>query len=333
MPGNRDLETLLYSTGMTLSDTDSLNDRNFTPLHRIILGLSSLDLRSYLDTTTADLDARDSLGKTALCWAASRPDAGMVEALLDYGASLTISDRRQQTPLHYSAGSGLPKSTELILEAAKSEAANHFQPELPASRSIGANATMSRFFKTIINARDLKGRTPLTFAARMNFPAHAQILLSYGADLESVDDWADRSILLTAIYWKSHEVIPVLIAHGAHTDVLDATGSSVLHYAAKFGDLRTLTALAQAELGRLSTEAEDDAGLTPWQAFESRRERFLHYEDEAIMAESLAAFRTIMDNAAGKKVDGVRLLTEIESDDEDTDLFEDATMEPSEAGG
>ena len=326
MPGNKDLQRLLFSAGLTLSDTESLDNRDFSPLHRIILGLSSLDLRSYLDTTTADLNAKDSLGKTPLCWAASRPDVEMVRVLLAYGASLTIGDRRKQTPLHYAAGSGLSQSTELILEAAQREATRYTQRNSSNSEVSSEDVASTPFFKDIINARDSKGRTPLTFAARMNFADHTQVILSFGADPESVDDLA-RSTFLTAIYWKSHHVIPVLLAHGARMDVLDANGSSVLHYAAKFGDLRTLAALAQVDLGRLNTEAKDGAGLTPWQAFECRRERFVH-EDEATMAGSQATFRTIMDNALGKGENGLHPIVEIESDEEaEADIFEDAVAE------
>ena len=38
MPGSPELELLLTSAGLSLLDTDSLEERNFTTLHRIVLG-------------------------------------------------------------------------------------------------------------------------------------------------------------------------------------------------------------------------------------------------------------------------------------------------------
>ena len=280
MPGSAELELLQSSAGLSFSDTESLAKRNFTPLHRIVLGLSTLDLVSYLDTTTSELNTKDSLGKTPLCWAASRPDTETVRILLDYGASPCLGDYRQQTPLHYCAGSGTADSIALILQAAMDES-KHQASDWNRSNADEEDKEGPDFLRAIVDARDSKGRTPLHFATRMNFPEHAKLLLSYGAHTECVDAVADRTTLLCAIYWNSHEVISILLDSGARTDVLDSRNASILHYAARFGDLATLALLSTAQLGQLDVDARDDSGYTAWEIFESRHERCITELDDA----------------------------------------------------
>lgn len=52
MPDSYEMEKLFFAAGLSMSDTDSLEKRNFTILHRIVLGFSSADLESYLETST-----------------------------------------------------------------------------------------------------------------------------------------------------------------------------------------------------------------------------------------------------------------------------------------
>lgn len=292
------MEELLYAAGLSRSDNDSLEKRNFTALHRIVLGFSSLDLGSYLETSTSELDMRDSLGKTPLCWAASRPSSKTVETLINFGASPSLGDSRSQTPLHYCAGSGTSEATKLVLEAALEEAKLRARKWKRQSTS-DTSDTSPDFFSAIVDAPDAKGRTPLNFAVRMDFPVHAELLISYGANLEAVDSVLNRTMLLSAIYWSSHQVLPLLLASGARTDVLDARKATLLHYAAKFGDLTTLKILSGFDIGALDVDATDDVGSTAWAIFESRHERCV-YEDEAIRAESMLAFQKILDNVSGR---------------------------------
>lgn len=297
MPDSPHVEKLLFAAGLSISDTDSLEKRNFTTLHRIVLGLSSVNLESYLETSTSDLDARDSLGKTPLCWAASRPNVKVVETLLRFGASPSLGDNRSQTPLHYCAGSGTAEAMEMVLKAALDEARLRTRKW---KRQSGANCSEPSpdFLSAIVDAPDSKGRTSLNFATRMDFPVHAKLLLSYGANLEAIDSVLDRTMLLSAVYWRSHNVLPILLANGARTDVLDARKASLLHYAANFGDLGTLEILRDFNIGFLDIDAVDDAGRTARTIFESRNDRCIE-EDDVIRVRSAEAFRTILDRSKG----------------------------------
>ena len=124
----------------------------------------------------------------------------------------------------------------------------------------------------------------------MNFPEHTKLLLSFSADTECFEAVLDRTTLLSAIYWNSHEVISILLESGARTDVLDSRNATLLHYAARFGDLETLACLSQAELGYLDVDARDDSGYTAWEIFDSRHERCTAEHDDGVMKDSLEAF-------------------------------------------
>ena len=55
-------------------EDDGHREWQFSPLHRAVLGLVSTDLEMSLTQHPADINLRDSTGKTALSWAAMRGD-------------------------------------------------------------------------------------------------------------------------------------------------------------------------------------------------------------------------------------------------------------------
>lgn len=284
-PGEAFFEDFLTTIGLSRHDTDTLYKRQFTNVHRIVLGLLHLDLDEYLTAAGEEIDRPDHSGKTPLCWATSRPDPSFVEILLRRGASLLISDRRKQTPLHYCAGSGNAMSMRMLLEAVKHHGLSDFSAEsgIPVP-----DASLS-----IINAKDSKGRTPLNLATRMDFPIHAQLLISAGADMEAPDEPLHRTIVLTAIYWNSHTVLPILLENGARTDQRDAGNASILHYAARYANLKTLQCLSQHDLGKIDIDARDDGGLTALQVFGSSFDR-VESESEQSHSSAEALFARIL---------------------------------------
>lgn len=256
-----------------LDDVDDLSKRGFSPLHRIIFGLSKVDLESYLSLTTAELDIPCALGRTPLFWASIRQNPDHVRILLEHGASISIADRRQQTPLHVAAAYGNYESLELLLAKAsalceKSEAF-HLAGYVP-------NRTWNSISKTYtpmqeyLEVTDLKGRTPLHGAAHSDQEQHARLLLQYHADIEKPDSVLNRTPLLLCAYWNHHKVMRVLLDHGARTDVVDSMGMSLLHYAAKFGDAKTMNILARKCRG-LDTQCVDSEGRTASETFDQVR--------------------------------------------------------------
>lgn len=85
----------------------------------------------------------------------------MAVFLLHVGASIQSKDMEQDSVLHFACMKSVPHGThEAILELLL---------ETPEARSLA-------------NARNAKGDTPLSLAARCGFPSRARLLLKYGAD-------------------------------------------------------------------------------------------------------------------------------------------------------
>lgn len=245
----------LSAAGLSLTDTESSEKLCPTGLHRIVLGFGGLvDLEQYLLISGSEINVQDWTGKTALSWAAQGIDASVVRKLLRHNASVSTRDKRNKTPLHYSAGnpSGVIESVEMILESIT---------ELESERGNRE--------ESLIEAGDDKGRTPLNYATRKDLPEVTRVLLDAGANINAVDTDTGRSILFNAIYWNSHRVLPMLLNRGAQTDVKDKHGASLLHYIARFGDLQTLQIMSEHNLGSIDISSLDDHGATALSTFNS----------------------------------------------------------------
>lgn len=78
-----------------IPDVDNDGSKDFTILHRIVLGLHGGRLETELRKGTKsmdDINAKDDWGRTALMWAAVRGDARSVLLLLRAGADPNITD-------------------------------------------------------------------------------------------------------------------------------------------------------------------------------------------------------------------------------------------------
>ncbi|KAK5139584.1 hypothetical protein LTR04_003468, partial [Oleoguttula sp. CCFEE 6159] len=81
------IPTLLPCTvGESTEDTDFLDKRELTILRKIVLGLTSIPLAEHLVLSTANINAKDVSGRSALHWASVRGDVDSIQSLLASGA-------------------------------------------------------------------------------------------------------------------------------------------------------------------------------------------------------------------------------------------------------
>lgn len=281
---------------------EDLLKRNFTPLHRIVCGLTKASLRGHLTLSTSGIDSTCSLGRTPLCWAALRTNPNIVRVLVESGAALHLRDFRGQSPVHFAAETGHVESLRVLLATAA-------QVNFPDPRMQSAAAArvadyesqdikpVSDFCLQLLDAKDYKGRSALQLACRKGQEAHARLLLDYGAKIDDTDTTLGRSSLHLSIYWNRHDIVRLLLARGASTSVVAYDGSTILHYAAKFGDARTLSILETAGIRGLSPECRDKAGKTALEVFDDLRPWYLGEIQDTFML-SRAQFQGMLERIA-----------------------------------
>ena len=100
------------------SDTTRLKTWKFSLLHKITVGLSSLDLLSVVKSLSlAEINGLDGTGRTALWWAAARGNDEHVKILLSYGASHSLLLESGSSSLHTAAYMQRKKCLRSLLEA------------------------------------------------------------------------------------------------------------------------------------------------------------------------------------------------------------------------
>lgn len=96
-----------------------------------------------------------------------------------------------------------------------------------------------------------------------------------------------------SIYWNRHDIVRLLLARGASTSAVDDDGMTILHYAAKFGDARTLTILETAGITGLSPECRDKDDRTALEIFDDLRPTCLKESSDTFMR-SRAQFESML---------------------------------------
>ncbi|KAL4915089.1 ankyrin repeat-containing domain protein [Aspergillus aurantiobrunneus] len=96
-------------------------------------------------------------------------------------------------------------------------------------------------FGAAINACDIYGDTALMIAVQHGRPRSARKLIECGVNIDEVDEegW---TALNMAIFLNIHSCLDILLEAQASCEHITGDGS-ILHFAAKYADLRTLQAL------------------------------------------------------------------------------------------
>ena len=166
---------------------------------------------------SADVDAAEPDGTTALHWAAHNDDLRLVAELLEAGAAADATTRYGVAPLALAATNGSAEVLRLLLDA-------------------GADP----------NRASGEGETPLMTVARTGVVPAVEVLLEHGAEVDAVEGWRGQ----TALMWTASQDNPgaaeALIAAGADVHARSGGGFTPLLFAAREGSLGALDALLAA---------------------------------------------------------------------------------------
>ncbi|MCJ1273874.1 hypothetical protein MMC21_001667 [Puttea exsequens] len=270
----------ISDVGLLLKDSDYIDGRKFSMLHKIVLGLVQRSLRNELGISTSLLDTVDAQGRTPVCWAVMR-DEHSVRTLLSYKAIPNLGDKACNTPLHYVQSLPL---YHLVLDAdADLEARNLPHERSPLHTFCHGSFHRILDFETIgvidilfhagiyIAVRGADGETPLLHAVFAGLTAHARRLLELGANVNTANYSSRDSALTMAVHTNHHEILTLPLEKEANYDHTGVGSGNVAHGAARSGDARTMCMLAESNLADLKVDFRGKEGKTPADYLAERR--------------------------------------------------------------
>lgn len=250
--------------GMMPSIFDHLEPKRRTALH---LGARDGEIDALPPRGTRSrrmIDPVDTTGATPLMLASENGYVGVVERLLELGASPSSGDNQGRSSLHYAAGAGRHEAVDKLLDAgADSSIADQFgetplhlaaaegflKPVKSLLRSGADHATADAMYRS----------TPLHRAARGNHAGIIAPLLDYGANVNTPNE-AGRTALHVAAAHGHVETVRALIELGADLDYRDHRRETPLHRPVFFQHLKVIALLIERGA---SVTSEDEHGNTP----------------------------------------------------------------------
>ena len=202
----------------------------------------------------ADLDTRDTTGKTALFNALRSRE--VVELLLMHGADINVQDRWGFTPLHTALRSRAFDAARLLIDRGAQVRTRSYDEETPlhVASEFGDTEIVGLLVRrgAEVGAATQTGDTPLLRAARQGHHDIAQYLIAEGAD---VDAWGMtlapggekfQNPLHAAIECDHRHLVQLLLDSGADVDAKDRLGRSPAVRAMQKNQKRVVAALAAA---------------------------------------------------------------------------------------
>ena len=246
-----DEEALLCLT----QGSDFIDEQNYTQLHKIVLGLSMMDLEEAITGRLDEVNTTDIMGRTALAWAACRGDDRAIVSLLRYGAKVNTLDIQNSAPICHAADRNHATCVRLLLEAGA-------YPDIAASlgHKVGGplncaarNATDPIVLKALLDfdadpdSSGVDGMTPLIHASRRDMVGFGVLLLEYGADINAKSA-AGQTPLTTAISYNSHDILQLLLDRWfEYTECPRLKGPDLLQIVALYADTETMSILTATD--------------------------------------------------------------------------------------
>ncbi len=226
------------------------------------------------------LDVRDQDGQTALHVAVAVGNVAAVEALLQHGADVTLTDNKGQTALHIAAAKFGLRGLEMLRCLAgptKAKGSLNVRDQdgrtaLHMATAAGDVAAVEAFLQhgADVTVTDNKGQTALHIAAAEFGLRGLEMLMCLAGPTKAkgslnVRDQDGQTALHMAVIARKVAIVEVLLKHGADVTLTDNKSQTALHIAAaKFGlwELEMLRCLVRLFKEKNGLDVRDQDGRT-----------------------------------------------------------------------
>ncbi|KAK2596449.1 hypothetical protein N8I77_013339 [Diaporthe amygdali] len=255
------------------------DDLELTTVHRIVLGMTTLDLGEYLSEHPPEVNKPDLLGRTPLWWAVRRDDATKSHTLLARGADPNIANAAGRSPLHNAAAQGNLGLVDALLKHSADVHQRSFEGKTPL-HVVGVYGIredvliVQRLLDSgaEIDAQDSYGRTAISLCCFDSHAEIAQLLLERGADL-TVPDAHGWFPWHWAIYDGAARIVERYLTHGdCDLGAVVDGGGTVLHFMVERCTAEQVVdaMLAIADMSMIDPDAKDSRGKTASENLEER---------------------------------------------------------------
>ncbi|KAK0718620.1 ankyrin repeat-containing domain protein [Lasiosphaeria miniovina] len=258
-----------------LEDSDSLNTMGFSLLHKIVTGLSTVDLELALQLHPELVNARDSGGETPLHWAFRATDVARTSLLLQHGADPNARGHRGRAALHTIGPSSAFVPCIDALAAAGADV-NAIPGDVPTPET-PSPLVVTIMYGNLDAALALlragadpnhPGAAPLVWAAWLRGLDFVRAIVGAGAELDRVDD--GYTAVMLAVQGDNLPCVRFLVERGARLDIVSQqSGCSVVVLAVKYAGVPVIRALAEAKIRGLPVDEESVERY--WQLFDEQR--------------------------------------------------------------
>ena len=194
------------------------------------------------------------MGRTPLAWAACRGDDRAIVTLSSHGADVNTLDVQHSGVVGHAADRSYVTCVRLLLKAgADPDIASTHGFKVGNPLNVAArNAYDPMVSKTLldfgasVDSCGIDGMTALIHVSRNDKVSFATLLLEHGANINAASA-AGQTPLTTAVAFNSHNVLRLLLNRWfEYSECPRLTGPHLLHIAALYADIETITILTNA---------------------------------------------------------------------------------------
>ncbi|KAJ5414209.1 ankyrin repeat domain-containing protein 52 [Penicillium cosmopolitanum] len=200
--------------------------------------------------TVLDLEDKDDLGMMKLHHAVQTCDLGLVEFLIQGGASINFRDENGQTPLHYAVERGFTECMEVLVKHGANLYINDnsgFSPFLWAVVAGQEGVTTGLLLmNTDANSFSADGKSALAWAAKLGWSSIAKMLVEHRASISGTRNTQQILPLQEAAASGDLCTVRLLLLCGENPNHRDRDGWSAIHWAAEEGHLEIVHLLLNA---------------------------------------------------------------------------------------